>query len=137
MEEKRQRGEDIGEVPQIPHDVMERIGQQADPSTQARLGEAMGTQGASLRLGARQRVDKAATVIQSVTRKHPIINFPLDPRNATHHIIQLPGGGTRPFMVPNDSDLGKLGRFRGDMMVKRQQEDHRELYKSMGLRPHF
>ena len=32
MEEKRQRGEDKVD---IPHDVMERIGQQADPSTQA------------------------------------------------------------------------------------------------------
>ena len=75
MEEKRQRGEDIGEVPQIPHDVMERIGQQADPSTQARLGVAMGTQGESLRLGARQRrADKAATVLQSLVRKHPIVN---------------------------------------------------------------
>ena len=133
MEEKRQRGADKD----IPHDVMERIGQQADPSTHARLGEAIGRGGASIRLGARQRVDKAATVLQSVARKHPIINFPLDPRNATHHIIRLHGGGTRPFMVPNDSDLGKLGRFRGDMMDKRQQEDHRELYKSMGLRPHF
>ena len=123
MEEKRQRGEDKVD---IPHDVMERIGQQADPDTHARLGEAMGTQGASLRLGARQRVDKAATVIQSVTRKHPIINFPLDPRNATHHIIQLPGGGTRPFMVPNDSDFGKLARFRRDMWAVRAR--NKELY---------
>ena len=135
MEEKRQRGEDKVD---IPHDVMERIGQQADPSTQTRLGVALGTKGESVRLAARQRREvDAAKVLQSVARKHPIINFPLDPRNATHHIIRLPGGGTRPFMVPNDSDLGKLGRFRGDMMVKRQQEDHRELYRSMGLRPHF
>jgi hypothetical protein len=117
MEEKRRRGEDKVD---IPHDIMERIGQQAYPDTHARLGEAMGTQGASLRLGARQRVDKAATVIQSVTRKHPIITFPLDPRNATHHIIQLPGGGTRPFMVPNDSDFGKLANFRRDMWAPRR-----------------
>ena len=68
MEEKRQLGEDIGEVPQIPHDVMERIGQHADASTQARLGVAIGRGGASLRLGARQRADKAATVLQSVVR---------------------------------------------------------------------
>ena len=132
MEEKRQRGEDKVD---IPHDIMERIGQQADPSTHARLGEAIGRGGASVRLAARQRREvDAAKVLQSVARKHPIINFPLDPRNATHHIIQLPGGGTRPFMVPNDSDLGKLGRFRGDTMDKRQQEGHRDLYKSMGLR---
>jgi hypothetical protein len=130
MEEKRQRGADKDK----PHDIMEWIGQPADPSTHARLGEAIGRGGASIRLGARQRVDKAATVLQSVARKHPIINFPLDPRNATHHTIRLPGGGTRPFMVPNDSDLGKLGRFRGDTMDKRQQEGHRDLYKSMGLR---
>ena len=74
MEEKRQRGEDIGEVPQIPHDVMERIGQHADPSTQARLGVALSTKGESVRLAARQRADKAATVLQSVVRKHPIVN---------------------------------------------------------------
>jgi hypothetical protein len=65
MEEKRQRGEDKVD---IPHDIMERIGQQADPSTHARLGEAIGRGGASVRLAARQRVDKAATVLQSVTR---------------------------------------------------------------------
>ena len=41
MEEKRQRGADKD----IPHDIMERIGQQADPSTQVRLGVAMGTHG--------------------------------------------------------------------------------------------
>ena len=111
MEEKRRRGADKD----TPHDVIERIGQQADPSTQVRLGVAMGTQGESLRLGARQRrADKAATVLQSVTRKHPIINFPLDPRNATHHIIQLPGGGTRPFIVHGDSDLGKTFPWRED-----------------------
>jgi hypothetical protein len=60
MEEKRQRGEDKVD---IPHDIMERIGQQAYASTHARLGVAMGTQGASLRLGGRQRADKAATVL--------------------------------------------------------------------------
>ena len=65
MEEKRQRGEDKVD---IPHDIMERIGQQANPSTHARLGEAIGRGGASVRLAARQRVDKAATVLQSVTR---------------------------------------------------------------------
>ena len=59
MEEKRQRGADKD----IPHDIMERIGQQAYASTHARLGVAMGTQGASLRLGGRQRADKAATVL--------------------------------------------------------------------------
>ena len=64
MEEKRQRGADKD----IPHDVMERIGQQADASTHARLGEAIGRGGASVRLAARQRVDKAATVLQYVTR---------------------------------------------------------------------
>ena len=65
MEEKRRRGEDKVD---IPHDIMERIGQQANPSTHARLGEAIGRGGASVRLAARQRVDKAATVLQSVTR---------------------------------------------------------------------
>ena len=78
MEEKRQRGEDKVD---IPHDIMERIGQQADPSTHARLGEAIGRGGASVRLAARQRVDKAATVLQSVARKHPIVNTPDDPMN--------------------------------------------------------
>ena len=79
MEEKRQRGEDKVD---IPHDIMERIGQQADPSTQARLGVAMGTKGESLRLGARQRREvDAATVLQSVARKHPIVNTPDDPMN--------------------------------------------------------
>jgi hypothetical protein len=77
MEEKLQRDEDKD----IPHDVMERIGQQADPATQARLGVAMGTQGKSLRLAARQRVDKIAIVLQSVVRKHPIVNTPDDPMN--------------------------------------------------------
>ena len=65
MEEKRQRGEDKVD---IPHDIMERIGQQADPSTHARLGEAIGRGGASLRLGGRQRADKTATVLQSLVR---------------------------------------------------------------------
>jgi hypothetical protein len=65
MEEKRRRGEEIVD---IPHDVMERIGQQADPSTQTRLGVAMGTKGESVRLAARQRASKSATVLQSVTR---------------------------------------------------------------------
>ena len=87
----------------------------------------MGTQGESLRLGARQRREvDAAKVLQSVARKHPIINFPLDPRNATHHIVRLPGGRTRPFMVPNDSDFGKLARFRRDMWAVRAR--NKELY---------
>ena len=78
MEEKRQRGEDKVD---IPHDVMERIGQQADPFTHARLGVAMGTKGKDARLAARQRADKVATVLQSVVRKHPIVNTPDDPMN--------------------------------------------------------
>ena len=49
MEEKRQRGEDKVD---IPHDIMERIGQQADPSTQTRLGVALATKGESVRLAA-------------------------------------------------------------------------------------
>ena len=64
MEEKRRRGADKD----IPHDVMERIGQQADPFTQTRLGVAMGIKGESVRLAARQRASKCATVLQSVTR---------------------------------------------------------------------
>ena len=78
MEEKRRRGEDKVD---IPNDVMERIGQQADPSTQARLGVAMGTKCKDTRLAARQRADKVATVLQSVVRKHPIVNTPDDPMN--------------------------------------------------------
>ena len=52
MEEKRRRGEDNVDT---SHDVitMERIVQQADPSTQARLGVALDTKGESVRLAAR------------------------------------------------------------------------------------
>jgi hypothetical protein len=102
MEEKRRRGEDKVD---ISHDVMERIGQQADPSTQARLGVAMGTQGASLRLGARQRADKATTVLQSVVRKHPIVNTPDDPMNNS-------GFG-----------VGKVARFRKQLERKRRETE--------------
>ena len=102
MEEKRQRGEDKVD---IPHDVMERIGQQADASTHARLGEAIGRGGASVRLAARQRVDKAATVLQSVVRKHPIVNTPDDPMNNS-------GFG-----------VGKVFWFRKQMERKRREAE--------------
>ena len=101
MEEKRQRGADKD----IPHDIMERIGQQADPSTHARLGEAIGRGGASLRLGGRQRADKAATVLQSVVRKHPIVNTPDDPMN------------NNPF------GFGKVAGFRKQMERKRREAE--------------
>ena len=102
MEEKRQRGEDKVD---IPHDIMERIGQQANPSTHARLGEAIGRGGASVRLAARQRVDKAATVLQSVVRKHPIVNTPDDPMN------------NNPF------GFGKVAGFRKQMERKRREAE--------------
>ena len=44
-------------------EFMERIGQHAAASTHARLGEAMGTACASLRLGKKQRADKAGVVL--------------------------------------------------------------------------
>jgi hypothetical protein len=84
---------------------MERIGQQADPSTHARLGEAIGRGGASVRLAARQRVDKAATALQSVVRKHPIVNTPDDPIN------------NNPF------GFGKVARFRKQMERKRREAE--------------
>ena len=102
MEEKRQRGEDKVD---IPHDIMERIGQQAYASTHARLGEAIGRGGASVRLAARQRVDKAATVLQSVVRKHPIVNTPDDPMN------------NNPF------GFGKVAGFRKQMERKRREAE--------------
>ena len=102
MEEKRQRGEDKVD---IPHDVMERIGQQAGPSTHARLGVAMGTKGKDARLAARQRADKVATVLQSVVRKHPIVNTPDDPMNYS-------GFG-----------VGKVHWFRKQMERKRREAE--------------
>ena len=46
----------------IPHDAMKQIGQQADPSTQASLVVALNSKGESVRLAARQRADKVATI---------------------------------------------------------------------------
>jgi hypothetical protein len=97
LKEVRRRGEDKVD---IPHDVMERIGQQADPATQTRLGVASNTEGESVRLAARQRAAKAATVLQYVTRMR--YHSELAGTNRTINMMWPPPKGSSIFN-PNET----------------------------------
>ena len=86
---------------------MERIGQQAYSSTHVRLCVAMGTHGKDVRLAARHRANKVATVLQSVVRKHPIVNTLDDPMNNSGF------------------EVGKVFWFRKQMERKRREAEPR------------